>query len=107
MQIKSGGSQKNTTRVDPHGFSVWITARCGMSPSIRGVFIISEPVNRTVCPLPFVDVDGKYCFAVTMKKQNADDSANLCQQLGGSLATLDTAEKSASFTQYLEGMFNF
>ena len=30
MQIKSGGSQKNTTWVDPHGFSVWITARCGI-----------------------------------------------------------------------------
>ena len=31
MQIKDGGSHKNTTRVDPRGFSVWITARCGIS----------------------------------------------------------------------------
>ena len=30
MQIKGGGSQKNTTRVDPHGFSVRITAKCGI-----------------------------------------------------------------------------
>ena len=30
MQIKDGGSQKYTTRHDPHGFSMRITAKCGI-----------------------------------------------------------------------------
>ena len=78
-----------------------------MTPSVIAVFTVSvsEPACTTACPLPFVDVDGKYCFTVTVMEQNFTDSIDLCQQLGGFLARIDTAEKNASFVQYVECKF--
>ena len=34
MKIKDGGSQKDANQADPHGFSMRITAKCGILPEI-------------------------------------------------------------------------
>ena len=73
--------------------------------SVTATFTISETTVGPCCPLPYVDTDGKYCFFLTLSKQNFDASINLCQQKNGFLARIDTAEKNATLINYVEGQF--
>ena len=75
-----------------------------MTPGLSAIFTISEP---TVCPLPFVDVHGKYCFSVTLRKLSWAGAANLCFLRNAFLATIDTEEKNSKFTEYIAGKSYF
>ena len=72
----------------------------GSGINVTAVFTVSE---KTVCPMPYVDVAGKYCFSVTLRKQNFANSIALCEEQGGRLATIDTEEKNCSFVEYVAG----
>ena len=78
-----------------------------MTLSVITAFTISEPAVKTPCPLPYVDVDGKYCFYITLTEQNFTSSNAVCQETNGFLAQINTEEKNASFVKYVEGRFNF
>ena len=70
--------------------------------SVRIFLTVSEP---TVCPLPYVDVGGKYCFFVTLKKEDFADGEAICRQRNGFLARIDTEDKIAKLTEFVEGKF--
>ena len=78
-----------------------------MTLSVITAFTISEPAVKTPCPLPYVDVDGKYCFYITLTEQNFTSSNAVCQETNGFLAQINTEEKNASFVKYVEGRFYF
>ena len=59
--------------------------------------------NRTGCPLPYADVDGKYCLRVTVQNNDFDDSALACQRTNGSFVRIDSQEKSDAVTKFLRG----
>ena len=72
----------------------------------ESVFAISEAVPaRTFCPLPFVDVDGEYCFLVSFGQYDYGGSNDFCRERRGNLARLDTMQKSALFLKLVQCKF--